>query len=317
MQAAPSPPTPPPIKHIEFKALALLVLLLGLIIASVMYVMYARGVFERTQKLILVADDSEGITVGSDLSFSGFPIGRVRRIELADNGRAQIVIEVAKKDARWLRTSSIFTMERGVVGETRLRAFTGILTDPPLPEGSVREVLRGDATAELPRLLSTLRTVADNVERMTRADSSLNQSLDNVQTLTGQVKDTLKGRYGALGMALGNEDNAKKVISVLDHTNSLLGKADSRIFGPRGLMNDTQATVKELNGILSDARVSLKKVDAILIEAQAVATNTRVVTTDLGALRTEVETSLRKVESLVDEVNRKWPFRRDLELKLP
>ena len=96
MQAAP-PPTTPPIKHIEFKALALLVLLLGLIIASVMYVMYARGVFERTQKLILVADDSEGITVGSDLSFSGFPIGRVRRIELADNGRAQIVIRHADR----------------------------------------------------------------------------------------------------------------------------------------------------------------------------------------------------------------------------
>ncbi|MBX7228354.1 MAG: MlaD family protein [Burkholderiaceae bacterium] len=312
-----TPPSTPPLKNVEFKALSLLILLLGLVIASVMYLMYARGVFERTQTLFLMADDSEGITVGSDLSFSGFPIGRVRRIELAENGRAKIMIEVAKKDARWLRTSSIFTMERGLVGETRLRAFTGILTDPPLPEGSVREVLRGDATAELPRLLSTMRTLADNLERLTRSDSSLSQSLDNVQSLTGQIKDSLKGRYGALGIALGSEENAQKVIHILDRTHSLLAKAEASIFGPRGLMKDTQTTVQELNTILSEARLSLKKVDAILIDAQAIASNTRVATTDLGALRAEVEASLRKVELLVDEVNRKWPFRRESELKLP
>ena len=40
-------------------------------------------------------------------------------------------------------------------------------------------------------------------------------------------------------------------------------------------------------------------------------------TVDLGALRTEVEASLRKVEALVNEVNRKWPFARDTEIKLP
>jgi phospholipid/cholesterol/gamma-HCH transport system substrate-binding protein len=34
-------------------------------------------------------------------------------------------------------------------------------------------------------------------------------------------------------------------------------------------------------------------------------------------LRAEVEGSLRKVDHLVNEINRKWPFARDTELKLP
>ena len=38
---------------------------------------------------------------------------------------------------------------------------------------------------------------------------------------------------------------------------------------------------------------------------------------DLGSLRTEVDTSLRNIDRLIDEVNRKWPFARDTELKLP
>jgi phospholipid/cholesterol/gamma-HCH transport system substrate-binding protein len=73
----------------------------------------------------------------------------------------------------------------------------------------------------------------------------------------------------------------------------------------------------QLNGLLAETRNSLKKVDAVLVEAQAIGANTREATTDLGALRAEVEASLRKVEHLVNEVNRKWPFARDAQIKLP
>ena len=51
-----------------------------------------------------MADDSEGVRVGMDLTFSGFPIGRVRRIELAPDGTARIVVDVPRNDAHWLRT---------------------------------------------------------------------------------------------------------------------------------------------------------------------------------------------------------------------
>ena len=54
-----------------------------------------------------------------------------------------------------------------------------------------------------------------------------------------------------------------------------------------------------------------------MADAQVIAGNAKVATADLGALRAEVDATLRKVESLVDEINRKWPFARDTELKLP
>ena len=82
-------------------------------------------------------------------------------------------------------------------------------------------------------------------------------------------------------------------------------------------MDDAQATVRQLNVVLKDASNSLKKVDAVLVEAQAVAGNAKVATKDLGALRGEVDASLRKVTRLIDEINRKWPFARETELKLP
>ncbi|AMO95101.1 hypothetical protein CFter6_2429 [Collimonas fungivorans] len=313
-----APETPPvrPPANVELKALLLLIVMAALVCGFVLYVMYARGVFESTQRLVLVADDSEGVLVGMDLTFSGFPIGRVQRIDLGPDGKARILIDVPRKDANWLRTSSVFTLERGLVGDTRIRAFTGVLDDPLLPPDSVRAVLRGDTAAEIPRLVATARELLENLQTITAADSSLNTSLANVQAMTGR----LSGQYGVLGGALGSDENAKKIIATLDRVNALLTKADQRVFGQpgqRGVMDDAQAAIVQLNNVLSDARTSLKKVDAVLAEAQAVGSNARIASNDLGALRAEVDASLRKVTQLVDEINRKWPFARNTELKLP
>ena len=314
-----APANAAPVPHLALKATALIVLMVALVCGSALYVMYARGVFESTQQLVLIAEDSEGVVTGMDLTFAGFPIGRVRRIELGDDGNARILLDVPRKDAHWLRVSSVFTQVRSIVGGTTLRAFSGILTDPPLPDGAERKVLVGDATAEIPRLVASARELVQNLTAMTGAESALSQSLASLQS----VADKLKAG-GALGVLFGSDIEARKVLATLDRTNALLArldglaaKADVQVFGSAGVMPEARATVVELRGLLGDARASLKKVDTVLQEAQAVAANVRVASTDLGALRSEVDASLRKVEQLINDLNRKWPFARDTEVKLP
>jgi phospholipid/cholesterol/gamma-HCH transport system substrate-binding protein len=306
-------PEAPPTPHVEVKAVILLILMVSLIVVFLLYVMYARGVFEATQRLVLVSEDSEGVTTGMDMTFAGFAIGRVQQVELAQDGKVRILIDVPRKDAKWLRVSSVFTLERGLVGDTRIKAHTGILTDPPLPDGATREVLRGDAAAEIPRLVASARALLENLDAMTRSDSSLNASLANIQAATGR----LSGKYGLLGSALGSDEEARKLLLTLDRVNALLANADRRIFGKDGVMDEAQGAIVELHTLLKDAGATLKKVDAVLVEAQAVAVNAKVATNDLGLLRAEVDASLRKVNQLVDEINRKWPFAHKTELKLP
>jgi phospholipid/cholesterol/gamma-HCH transport system substrate-binding protein len=308
------------VRHLELKA-ALLLLFTGLLVAgAVLYLLYARGVFQPTQTLVLVADDAEGVAVGMDMTFSGFPIGRVRKVELAEAGNVHIVVDVPRKDAHWLRTTSVFTLVRGLVGGTNIRAFTGILADPPLPDGAQRPVLRGDATAELPRVLASAREVLENASAMTAQGAELRETLVNLRDLSAR----LNGPRGALGAAFGNEADAQKVVLALDRANALLAridgiaaKADTQVFGPDGAMKDARATLTQLNQLLADTRASLRKVDAVLLEAQGIGANVRGATSDLSVLRGEVEADLRKIEGMVNELNRKWPFARDTEVKLP
>jgi phospholipid/cholesterol/gamma-HCH transport system substrate-binding protein len=320
----PQPATP---ANLHFKAAILLLLMIALVVSAFVYVMYARGVFDAKQKLYLVADDAEGVVVGMDLTFAGFPIGRVGRIELTPEGNARMIVDVPRDDAHWLRSSSIFTMEKGLVGSTKLRAYSGILTDPLLEDGASRKVLVGDATAEIPRLISTAKDLIENLKGLTKTGSSLDASLGNTKILT----EKLNGKNGALAALMGDEKNVQKLLGTIERSNALLvqldgltakmsgiaSKADAQVFGPKGLMKDTQATVSQLNAMLTDVRESLKKVDKVLIETQAASENIKTGTTDLGALRADVDASLRKVDQLVNELNRKWPFKRDVEIRLP
>lgn len=333
-----SPTTPPldtppePVRNLEFKAALLLMLLVLLVAGSALYVMYARGVFENTQRLVLVSDDSEGVVVGMDMTFAGFSIGRVSRIELAEDGNVRILVDVPVKDAKWLRSSSVFTMEKALVGGTKIRAYSGMLSDPPLEDGAAREVLRGDAAAEIPRLMSAVRDLLDNLTALTGEDAPLAQTLANVQDVTGR----LKGPQGGLGVLMGNEADARQVMVTLERANALLARvdalaarvdslvanADKQVFGqgaPEGqgaLVPDLRAAVQQVTGLLGEARGTLRQVDALLVEAQGIAANTRTATTDLDVLRAQVETSLRKVDSLVNDINRRWPFARETEIEL-
>ncbi|MFV0680909.1 MlaD family protein [Ottowia sp.] len=316
-------------RRLERRAVLLLLTMALLIAGAVLYLMWARGAFEQTQALVLTADDSDGVSVGMDMTFSGFPIGRVRRIELAAQGTVRILVDVPVKDAHWLRTSSVFTLEKGLVGAARLRAFTGIADDPPLPAGAERMVLRGDVSAEIPRMVADVRDVLQNAKRMTDEGSSLSQTLEQVRTLAEKLNSTQGGVMGAL---TGNEADArrlgellarssqlvKNLDAVAQRTDGLLKKADQQVLGDNGLVTDARATVQQLNTLLQGVGQSLTKVDGMLKDAQATASNARAASANLGDLRADVEASLARIDALITELNRQWPFApKAQEVELP
>src|SRR5258707_5152408 len=238
--------TPVP-KNLQFRVGLLVGLAVVLGAGFVIYSLYARGVFEDTQRLTLISENAEGVGIGMDLSFAGFPIGRVQRLALDDQGRARIDIDVPRKDAHWLRETTIFTLERGLVGSARIRAYTANLRDQPLADGAVRNVLRGDTSEEIPRMVATLRGALENVEQMTGAGGSLQLALGDVRSVTARAA----GQYGVLGMLLGNEEDARKLVTTLDRANAILTSVDSLIGKTDKLMLKTEQRLFSQGGVIA------------------------------------------------------------------
>jgi phospholipid/cholesterol/gamma-HCH transport system substrate-binding protein len=322
-----APVRAPLIKNLEFKVGLLLGLTALITLVFVGYVLHARGIFEPSHSITLTADNADGVSVGMPVTFSGFPIGQVQRMTLTDTGQVHLRIDIPEKNQRWLRTSSVFTLEKPLVGAAKIKAFSANLKDPPLPADAERELFTGDTAQEIPILVARLKGILENVEAMTQAGSSINQTLASISTLTQRMTSD----YGVMEGVLGSAENARKVVDSIDRANTLLKslnvvslkvdstltKTDQRLFGQEGIMDSVQRSLNQVDGILGDARTSLKKADAILANAQAISADVKGATSDIASLRAEVDDSLSKVNHLINEVNRKWPFARNVEIKLP
>lgn len=329
-----APVRAPLIKNLEFKVGLLLALTVLLALGLVVYGLYARGLFEPTQTLKLTAPQAEGVSVGMPVTFSGFPIGEVKKMDLTEDGKVLIEVAIPRKDAKWLRHNSQFTLEKGMLGGAKIKAYTADLREPPLPDDARRELLTGEDPMDISVIKQRVQTLLDNVVAMTQADAPINRTLGNVETMT----DRMAGEYGVLGGVMGSPEKAEQVVKVIEQANTLmhnvngislkvdgmLAKADTQVFGPDGVMDHTRQSVAQVNGMLTEVRESLKKADAILASAQtasadvAVITgNVREATTDMAQLRVEIDDSVRKVNHLINEINKKWPFARDVEIKTP
>lgn len=328
------PVQPPRVAHLGAKVGALLMLIPILAIGLLLYALYARGVFERTQALTLIAPDAEEVVVGMPIMFSGFPIGKVSGMALDEDGRVRIEVRIIQKDARWLRLSSEFFLEKQILGGAKIRAVSPRMQDPGLPAGSVRPLVSKDAAQDIPQVIARANSILQSIDDIIRPDSSFNQTIANLNSVTGRMA----GEHGVLGSLTGNPDDAGKVVDAIDNVNRLLAslngvaaradgillKADDSMFGQDGVMDEAKKSISQLNSLLTEARASLKQADVVLAEAQAGTTaitsaagNIKDATGDLGALRAEVDESIRKVSALIEEINRKWPFARKTGVALP
>jgi len=285
----------------EFQARLVLIATFLLLFGLATYVLYARGVFEPTHGLVLVTDDSEGVAVGMDLTFAGFPLGRVTRVELAEDGQARIVVSIPRKNTQWLKESSVFTIERSMIGSVRIRAYSGILSDPELPDGAERPLLRGDAFSEFQRLAVPMRELVEQL---------------------AAVSQRLQGPYGALGVLLGSDAEAQRVLETLTRVDRLIEGVNRQVLGldgaaDPGLVRTTRDMLAALSQVLLDSRESLAKVNLILEEGKVIAENARLATSDLDLLKDEASRNLRRIDSLLEEISRKWPFSQDAEMRLP
>jgi phospholipid/cholesterol/gamma-HCH transport system substrate-binding protein len=286
----------------------------------VVYLLHARGFFEKTFHLQLAAASADGVAPGVPVVFSGIEIGRVTTLGLNDDGGIIIRAEFLERNAKWLKENSTFTLDKPFVGGAKIRVDSPDLDAPALPDNSTMLLLTSDISKEIPALVERVKAILANVEHLTRKDGEINATLSNVQTVTGRMT----GEYGMLEGVLGSPEKARAVTDSLDKTRALITKLDAMtaktdqwLFAQDGMAEQTKASLAQVRLMLDDAQSSLKKADALMANAVEISADVKEGTQDIVKLRTEIDDAVRKANALVNEINKKWPFARDPEVKLP
>jgi phospholipid/cholesterol/gamma-HCH transport system substrate-binding protein len=314
-------------KNLHLKVGLFVITVLILALAFVVFVLHARGFFEQRMHLQLAAASAEGITPGMQLTFSGMPIGQVTSVNLSEAGGIVIKAEVSQSGAKWLRTDSTFTLDKPLVGGAKIKVISPDLSSPQLPDNATVLLLVSDPTQEIPALIERVKNILANVEHITRQDGEFNSTLANVKTITTRMS----GKYGVLEGVLGSEENARPVVASLKNLESLtvrlnevsakvdamLAKTDRWLFAEDGMSEQSKQALAQVRAMLADAQGSLKRVDELLKNAVDISANVKDGTQDLAKLRADIDDSVRKANDLLNDINRIWPFGKELEMKLP
>jgi phospholipid/cholesterol/gamma-HCH transport system substrate-binding protein len=281
--------------------------------AFLVYLLHARGFFEGTFHLQLAAASADGVAPGVPIVFSGIAIGSVTSLGLNDSGGIVIRAEFLERNAKWLKENSTFTLDKPIVGGAKIRVESPDLNAPALPDNSTMLLLTSDISKEIPVLVERVKAILANVEHMTRKDGEINATLANVKTLTGRMT----GEYGMLEGLLGSPEKARAVTDSLDKTRALITKLDNMTAKTDQWLYAQDGVAEQVRQMLNDAQASLKKADALMANAVEISADVKEGTQDIAKLRAEIDDTVRKASELVNEINKKWPFAHEPEVKLP
>ncbi|MDO8784874.1 MAG: hypothetical protein Q7J12_01520, partial [Syntrophales bacterium] len=282
---------------VEFKVGLFIIVTTLLIIGSVGYVAYKKGIFEEVYTFTLSSKSGEELTEGMPVVFSGFKIGVVHTLGLSEKGSVIIKIRVPERHVKWVRSNSRFIVYKPFIGSSRIVVLTDDLSSPVLTEGKVPEVARAndinEAIKKLQPMFEEVNKVVANVEKVTEnlADpqGEVRKILRNSEQITAQVDTVLKGDVREI---LRNADQITiQVNSILKKVDTMAVKTDETIYGQEGLLSLVRK-------ILEDLLVKLAKINAALDNAVKISADTADATTDLKLLKTEIEATVSSIDDL-------------------
>ena len=203
--------------------------------------------FMRGNKFYAMFNSVQELKVGDRVKMAGVEIGRVEKIELAEN-QAKVKVTLKVRTNSGVKTDSTASVKfTGLMGQNFVAIDFGSPSAPPAADGTVLN------TAEQPDLSSImvkLDNVATGVENLTKTFTG-----DQINNLLGPFTDFLKANKDPLTASIANMRNISSQIASGQGTVGKLIYDDS-------LYNSALATVTNLQSTIGDARTMMAEVEA-------------------------------------------------------
>ena len=315
------------IQKIEFKVGLFIIVATLLIIASVGYVAYKKGVFSKVYTYTLSSNTAENLTEGMPVVFWGLNIGQVSSMELTAKG-VLIHIKIPERNNRVIRANSKFVLDKPLLGTSRIIVTTDNLNDPPLSPKVFPEIT---VSNDINELIKKVQPIAEKLDSIGASVATLTANLadpkgevtrilKNVETVTAHFSK----KESLLEMAVGTKESVKSIQDILNNVNavtvrmdgilksvdSLAVKGDAEIYGREGVF-------PLLRNILRDLLAKLAKIDATLDNINKISAEAVDSTKDLKVLRNNLDETVTAVGQLVDQLDRIIPFQDKPGIKLP
>lgn len=287
-------------KKVEFKVGVFVVITTLLILTSVLYIAYSKGFFSKEDTFTISSKSGEELTEGMPVYFSGFKIGRIEKLELSDQGVVLVKIRIPDQHVKWIKSSSIFSINKPLIGSSKLIVTTPNLNSPALSSQNIPEIVRIDNIDE------TIKRVQPTLEKVDKVVS-------NIEKITANLakKDSI------VEMVVGDPESARSIRESIKTTQGILAKVDTLLAKTDDQVYGSDGVLLLVRKILKDFILKLEKMNTALDNVTKMSSDATDSTKDLKLLRAEIDSTVNAIGNLVNEIDKKIPFKKEPEIKLP
>ncbi len=287
-------------KKVELKVGAFVVITTLLIITSAIYIAYSKGFFSKEHAFTISSKSGEELTEGMPVYFSGFKIGRIEKLELSDQGLVLVKIRIPDEHVKWIKSSSIFSINKPLIGSSKLTVTTPNLSSPPLSPKDTPEIVRIDNIDE------TIKRVQPTLEKVDKV-------VANIEKITANLakKDSI------IEMVVGDAESARSIRESIKRTQDILAKVDAILAKTDDQVYGSDGALLLVRKILKDFILKLEKINITVDNINKMSSDAADSTKDLKLLRAEIDSTVNAIGNLVNEIDKKIPFKKEPEIKLP
>lgn len=254
------------------------------IIVLLFFIGKQRGMFIKTEDFYFITTKATGLYNGMSVKVSGFKIGRLKDMQLQDDGTVKTILSIEHSHAKWFREGSVAILTKeGFIGESYIEILPG--KGHPLKPGEAIKFFRQagieEIAAELKGEISEiLKGIKETINYINEPQGSVKKSVENIEKVS------------------------QNLIKTTEELNALLKELNSKT--PQ-IAQKTEKTIEELTELIK----SLQKLTKELNEA---ATTIKSATKkDIPALIEQTKKSMQDADEILQSIKGLWPIREGIK----
>ncbi len=226
-------------------------------------------------------DEASQVAVESDVRISGVSVGKVKAIELSDDGLADATLEIDPKYAPIPSDTRAMLRQKTLLGETYVELTPGNADSPPLPEGGTLSDAQVSDAVQLDEIFRAF-------DEPTRAA---------FQTWMADAAVAFRGRGVDLNAALGNLD------PFAERADDLLRVLDSQRLAVKQLLADGGATFDAISKQPDQLRSLIQNTESVFSTTAARDTEIREIFQALPTFQDEARLTLDRLDTFAADTN--------------
>ncbi|KAF3981269.1 MAG: MCE family protein [Methylococcales symbiont of Hymedesmia sp. n. MRB-2018] len=271
--------------------------------------------FENRVTFYLNVDSSEGLGEGTIVKTLGAEIGRVSKLNLYQNGKIQVTIDIYQKHRTLIREGARAIVNRLTsIGNALIEIRSDSVDAPILAEGATIPVNETASLNDLLLSLANLIQVTDSKKLLGKVDTllpKLEQTLGNVHAIIEKIASG-RGTIGAAVFDQKVEEDLKVVVEsgakILSEAEGIIAVAKQRLVQIEPIVNDATYFVNDMRNASTSIPDLVKELHEIIAQANKALTLVNSELKEIPGTTIEIKRALAKTDNLLDSVQNTWPL---------